>query len=193
MRMNSCLLHLNRSIPTFWNGRSGNCEEIMGSARLAFVLMQVGHSLTRFSICLLTFGHHTPLFALSRYFWIPWWPVCILSDTSSLKAKGMMALSSFIKADLDGTIFAYNYRARLAYIMTFDHPQAHDFHLRHPNKILQAMLRKWPTSGSCRPWLLTFYVKKEGRNKGKGKFGNGIGYKEDGEKVHLDTWWRSWG
>ena len=49
------------------------------------------------------------------------------------------------------------------------------------------MLRKWPTAGSCRPWLLTFYVKKEGRNKGKGKFGNGIGYKEDGEKVHLDT------
>ena len=98
-----------------------------------------------------------------------------------------MALSSFIKADLDGTIFAYNYSGRLAYIMTFDHPQAHDFHLRHPNKMLQAMLRKWPTSGSCRPRLLTFYVKKEGRNKGKGKFGNGIGYKEDGEKVHLDT------
>lgn len=24
----------------------------------------------------------------------------------------------------------------------------------------QAMLRKWPMSGSCRPWLLAFYVKK---------------------------------
>ena len=110
-----------------------------------------------------------------------------MPDTSSLKAKGMMALSSFIKADLDGTIFAYNYRARLAYIMTFDHPQTHDFHLRHPNKISQAMLRKWQTSRSCRPWLLAFYAKKDGRNKGKGKFGNGIGYKEDGKNVHLDT------
>ena len=26
--------------------------------------------------------------------------------------------------------------------------------------------------------------KKEGRDEGKGKFGNGTGYKEDGEKVH---------
>ena len=43
--------------------------------------------------------------------------------------------------------------------MTFDNPHAHGFHLRHP-KISQAMLRKWPTSGSCRPWFLAFYVKK---------------------------------
>ena len=42
--------------------------------------MQVGHSLTRSSIWLLRFGHQTPLFALSRHFWIPWWPVCILSN-----------------------------------------------------------------------------------------------------------------
>ena len=27
-----------------------------------------------------------------------------------------------VKADLDGTIFAYDYRARLTYVMTFDHP-----------------------------------------------------------------------
>ena len=30
-----------------------------------------------------------------------------------------------LKADLD-------YRARLAYVMTFDHPHAHNFHLRYP-------------------------------------------------------------
>ena len=35
-----------------------------------------------------------------------------------------------VKADLDGTIFAYDYRARLAYVMTFDHPHAHSFHLQ---------------------------------------------------------------
>ena len=89
-----------------------------------------------------------------------------------------------VKADLDGSIFAYNYRAGLTYVMTFDHQHAHDFHLRHP-KISLAMLRKWPTSGSCRPWLAAFYVKKDGRDEGKGKFRNGMGYKEDGEKVHL--------
>ena len=27
-----------------------------------------------------------------------------------------------LKADLDGMIFAYNHRARLAYIRTFNHP-----------------------------------------------------------------------
>ena len=37
-----------------------------------------------------------------------------------------------VKADLDGSIFAYNYRAGLTYVMTFDHPHVHDFHLRHP-------------------------------------------------------------
>ena len=32
---------------------------------------------------------------------------------------------------------------------------------------------------------MVFYVKKkEGRDEGKGKSGNGTGYKEDGEKVH---------
>ena len=36
-------------------------------------------------------------------------------------------------SDLDGTIFAYDYGARLAYVMTFDHPDAHSFHLRHPH------------------------------------------------------------
>ena len=36
-----------------------------------------------------------------------------------------------LKADLDGTILAYDYRARLANVMTFDHPHAHNFHFRH--------------------------------------------------------------
>ena len=52
------------------------------------------------------------------------------------------------KADLYGMIFAYDYRAWLAYIMTFDHPYMHNFLLRHP-EILQAMLWKWPTTESC--------------------------------------------
>ena len=38
-----------------------------------------------------------------------------------------------VKADEDGTIFAYDYRARITYVMTFDHPHAHNFHLRHPH------------------------------------------------------------
>ena len=29
-------------------------------------------------------------------------------------------------------IFAYDYHAQLAYIMTFDHPNAHNFHSGHP-------------------------------------------------------------
>ena len=36
---------------------------------------------------------------------------------------------SRVKADLDSTIFAYNYRAQLAYVTTFDHPHVHNFHL----------------------------------------------------------------
>lgn len=34
-----------------------------------------------------------------------------------------------LKADLDGTIFAYDYCAWLAYVWTFDHPHAHNFYL----------------------------------------------------------------
>ena len=34
---------------------------------------------------------------------------------------------SNIKADLDGTNFAYDYRARLAYVVTFDHPHSQIF------------------------------------------------------------------
>ena len=37
----------------------------------------------------------------------------------------------WLKADfVDSTIFAYDYRSRLAYVKTFDHPYAHNFHLR---------------------------------------------------------------
>ena len=48
---------------------------------------------------------------------------------------------STVKADLDGTcrICAYDYRARLAYVRTFDHPHMHNFHLRHPNGCLIRM------------------------------------------------------
>ena len=30
-----------------------------------------------------------------------------------------------LKADLHGTIFAYDYRVRIAYVMTYDHPHIH--------------------------------------------------------------------
>ena len=44
-------------------------------------------------------------------------------------------LMVFLKADLDSAIFAYDRTIceRLAYVMTFDHPHAHNFHLRRPN------------------------------------------------------------
>ena len=35
----------------------------------------------------------------------------------------------FLKANFKGTIFANDYRARLAYVMTFGHPHAHNFRL----------------------------------------------------------------
>ena len=38
----------------------------------------------------------------------------------------LVGLSVRVKADLDSTIFAYDYCAQLAYIMTFDHPRAHN-------------------------------------------------------------------
>ena len=66
-------------------------------------------------------------------------------------------------------------------VIIFDHPHAHNFHLPHP-KISQAMLRKWPTSEPCWPWLLAFYVIKEGRDEGKGNFGGGVGYKKMGKR-----------
>ena len=42
-----------------------------------------------------------------------------------------------LKADLDSTIFAYDYRARLAFVMIFDHPHAHNFHLRYPQCVVR--------------------------------------------------------
>ena len=38
-----------------------------------------------------------------------------------------------VKADSGGKVCPYDYRARLAYVMTFDHPNAHTFHLLHPH------------------------------------------------------------
>ena len=35
------------------------------------------------------------------------------------------------KADLDSTIFAYNYRAQLAYVTTFDHPHVHTYDIHN--------------------------------------------------------------
>lgn len=32
---------------------------------------------------------------------------------------------------LQNLIFAHNYRAQLAYVMAFDHPHAHNFHVQH--------------------------------------------------------------
>ena len=37
-----------------------------------------------------------------------------------------------LNADLDSAIFAYDYCAGPAYVMTFDHPHVRNFHLPHP-------------------------------------------------------------
>ena len=42
-----------------------------------------------------------------------------------------------LKADLGGKVFPYDYRAQLAYVMTFDHPHAYTFHLLHPHVSLR--------------------------------------------------------
>ena len=42
-----------------------------------------------------------------------------------------------LKADLHGTIFAYDYRVRIAYVMTYDHPHTHNFHLGHPQCVVR--------------------------------------------------------
>ena len=43
----------------------------------------------------------------------------------------------FQKANLDGMIFAFDYHARLACVKPFDHPHAHNFHLRHPQCVVR--------------------------------------------------------
>ena len=43
---------------------------------------------------------------------------------------------SYLKTGLDGTIFAYDCRAQLACVMTFDHRHAHNFHLRRHPQVL---------------------------------------------------------
>ena len=42
-----------------------------------------------------------------------------------------------LKADLDGTILAYDYRAQLAYVITLDHTYAHNFHSPHPQLVVR--------------------------------------------------------
>ena len=53
---------------------------------------------------------------------------------TSLQSLSLEELRT-LKADLDGTISAYDYRERLAYVMAFDHSHAHNFHLRHPHVV----------------------------------------------------------
>ena len=49
----------------------------------------------------------------------------------ALQASGIFSLGT-LNANLDSAIFAYDYRARLAYVMTFNHPHVRNFRLRHP-------------------------------------------------------------
>ena len=46
----------------------------------------------------------------------------------ALQASGIFSLGT-LNANLDSAIFAYDYRARLAYVMTFNHPHVRNFHL----------------------------------------------------------------
>ena len=55
-----------------------------------------------------------------------------IAGPSPLAAHAKSEDLGTLKADLDGTILAYDYRARLAYVMTFEYLHAHNFHLRHP-------------------------------------------------------------
>ena len=58
------------------------------------------------------------------------WKLCFLENFDQVFISLVVSLShvSFhLKADLDGTIFACHYRARLAYVMTFDHPHMRNF------------------------------------------------------------------
>ena len=57
---------------------------------------------------------------------------CFLSN-ARIKSPILLQYPAHVKADLHGTIFTYDYRARLAYAMTFDHPHAHNFLIRHPH------------------------------------------------------------
>ena len=44
-----------------------------------------------------------------------------------------------LNADLDSKIFAYDYCAQLAYIMTFNHLHAHNFHSQHPQCVVRML------------------------------------------------------
>ena len=57
---------------------------------------------------------------------------CFLRN-ARIKSPILLQYPAHVKADLDGTIFTYDYRARLAYAMTFDQPHAHNFLIRHPH------------------------------------------------------------
>ena len=55
-------------------------------------------------------------------------------DRHSRKQPALLKIT--FKADLDGVTFAYGYFARLAYVMIFDHPHAHSFHLQYPQHLI---------------------------------------------------------
>ena len=63
--------------------------------------------------------------------------VVLVSKDIAHDSSIIHVITRFLKADLDGTIFAYDYRGRLAYFMTFDHPHAHNLHLRHPQCVVR--------------------------------------------------------
>ena len=59
--------------------------------------------------------------------------LCFLSN-ARIKSPILLQYPAHVKADLHGTSFAYDYRARLAYAMTFDHPHtrtifSYDIHM----------------------------------------------------------------
>ena len=59
-----------------------------------------------------------------------------------------------VKADLDGEIFAYDYRAWRAYVMTFHHPHAHYLHLRHPHVSYVCRLLIYTTRSVVKSWRM---------------------------------------
>ena len=51
-----------------------------------------------------------------------------------------------VKADLGGKVFPYDYRARLAYVMTFDHPRFQTKQKTNHFSALTIIFHNWLTS-----------------------------------------------
>ena len=56
---------------------------------------------------------------------------CFLSN-ARIKSPILLQYPAHVKADLDGTIFTYDYRARLAYVMTSRQIVSGKLDPRHP-------------------------------------------------------------